>query len=71
MMMDSPCQPTTSTVLPIPEPICCQAIEAGKGQRLFTVDPQFMGCCLRHAVVATQGKDISRPSGWLSRQRSG
>ena len=71
MMMDSPCQPTTSTVLPIPEPICCKAIEAGKGQRLFTVDPQFMGCCLRHAVVATQGKDISRPSGWLSRQRSG
>jgi hypothetical protein len=69
-MTGSPCQLTTSTVPPIPEPICCLAIEAGKGQRLFTVDPQFMGCCLRHAVVATQGKNISKPSGWLSRQSS-
>lgn len=70
-MTVSPCQLTTSTVPPIPEPISCQAIKAGKGQRLFTVDPQFVGSCQLHAVVATHGKDISRPSGWLSRQRSG
>lgn len=70
-MLVSPCQLTTSTVPPIPEPICCQAIEAGSGQRLFTSDLQFMGCYQRHAVVARQGKDISEPSGWLARQRSG
>jgi hypothetical protein len=37
--------------------------EAGEDERLIGAQVQFMGCCQLHAVVATQGKGISKASG--------
>lgn len=65
-MLVCPCQLTTSTVPPIPEPIGCQAIEAGNGQRLFLVICSSWAAT--SGTLSSPGKaktSANRPAGWL------